>query len=244
MYCDIIRKGSCTRGLAKMEDYKEWRHIFKLDPNKPLDDASLEAVCTSGTDAVVIGGTDGVTFDNTIELLGRVRRFTVPCVLEVSTMASITPGFDYYFIPTVLNSDDALWFKGLHHKAIKEFGPFLNWDELVVEGYCILNPDSKVAKLTQAKTDLSEEDVLAYAQLAENMFHLPIFYVEYSGTYGNPTLVAALTEHLHNTRLFYGGGIDNYEKAVEMAKYADTIVVGNSIYDNLKLALETVKAVR
>lgn len=227
-----------------MEDYKNWRHIFKLDPNKSLDDMSLEVICMSGTDAVIIGGTDGVTFDNTIELLGRVRRYTVPCVLEVSTIASISPGFDYYFIPTVLNSNDALWFKGLHHKAIKEFGPLLNWDELIVEGYCILNENSKVAKLTKAETDLTEEDVIAYAKMAENLFHLPIFYVEYSGTYGDPTLVASLKDKLRETKLFYGGGIDSRDKAIEMAKHADTIIVGNVIYENLPEALKTVKAVK
>ncbi|MFA8438286.1 heptaprenylglyceryl phosphate synthase [Pueribacillus sp. YX66] len=227
-----------------MEDYKNWRHIFKLDPNKSLDDMSLEVICMSGTDAVIIGGTDGVTFDNTIELLGRVRRYTVPCVLEVSTIASISPGFDYYFIPTVLNSNDALWFKGLHHKAIKEFGPLLNWNELVVEGYCVLNENSKVAKLTNAETDLTEEDVIAYAKMAEKMFRLPIFYIEYSGTYGDPTLVASLKSELRETRLFYGGGIDSRHKALEMANYADTIIVGNVIYENLKEALKTVEAVK
>lgn len=243
-YCDIMRKGCSTRGLTDMEDYKSWRHAFKLDPNKPIDDASLEAVCTSGTDAVIVGGTDGVTFDNTIELLGRIRRFTVPCVLEVSTLASISPGFDFYFIPTVLNSSEALWFKGLHHEAIKQFGPLLNWDELAVEGYCILNAESKAAKLTRAETDLTKEDVIAYAQLAENLFHLPIFYLEYSGAYGDPSLAAAVKKHLRQTRLFYGGGIDSREKAMEMAKHADAIIVGNSIYENLDRALETVEAVK
>lgn len=227
-----------------MDEIKEWRHIFKLDPNKPIDDDSLEAVCMSGTDAVIIGGTDGVTYDNTVDLLARVRRFAVPCVLEVSTIQSISPGFDYYFIPMVLNSNHVLWFKGLHHQAIKQFGSLLNWDELFVEGYCVLNPDSKVAKLTDAETDLTEEDIVAYAEMAEHLFHLPIFYLEYSGTYGDISFVKAVKNVLKNTRLFYGGGIDNRQKAYEMAEYADTIIVGNVIYENLSKALETVEAVK
>lgn len=227
-----------------MEELNSWRHIFKLDPNKPIDDESLEAICLSGTDAVIVGGTDGVTFDNTVELLGRIRRFTVPCILEVSNIASISPGFDYYFIPTVLNSNDALWFKDLHHKAIKQFGSLLHWDELLVEGYCILNPDSKAAKLTKARTDLSEDDVVAYAIMAEHVFRLPIFYLEYSGTYGDASLVSSVKNVLRDTRLFYGGGIDGREKASEMAKYADTIIIGNVIYENLSKALETVEAVQ
>lgn len=227
-----------------MDEIKGWRHIFKLDPNKAIDDDSLEAVCMSGTDAVIIGGSDGVTFDNTVDLLARVRRFAVPCVLEVSTMESISPGFDYYFIPMILNSNNALWFKGLHHQAIKRYGSLLNWNELFVEGYCVLNPDSKVAKLTEAETDLTEEDIVAYAEMAEHLFHLPIFYMEYSGTYGNVSIVKAVKNVLKNTRLFYGGGIDDRLKAREMAKHADTIIVGNVIYENLSKALETVEAVK
>ena len=118
------------------------------------------------------------------------------------------------------------------------------WDELVAEGYCILNPNCKVAEVTNAKTDLSIDDVVAYARMAENFFRLPVFYVEYSGTYGDIEVVSAVKNELKNTRLFYGGGITSAEQAAEMAKYADTVVVGNIIYEDLKAALATVKAVK
>ena len=61
-------------------------------------------------------------------------------------MEAITPGFDMYFIPTVLNSGKRDWIIGKHHEAIKEFGHFIDWREVVLEGYCILNADSKVAR--------------------------------------------------------------------------------------------------
>lgn len=227
-----------------MQDYKDWRHVFKLDPNKPITDHELASLCQSGTDAVIVGGTDGVTFDNTIDLLSKIRRFTVPCILEVSTLEAVSPGFDYYFIPTILNSPDAKWFKDLHHKAVKEYEKLLNWEELVMEGYCILNEHSKVAQLTRAHTNLLDEDVIAYATLAEKMFQLPIFYVEYSGQYGDPQLIEKVARKLTKTSLFYGGGINSSEKAHEMAQYADTIVVGNAIYENFERALETVGAVK
>ncbi|KHF28187.1 Heptaprenylglyceryl phosphate synthase [Anoxybacillus sp. BCO1] len=87
-----------------MNEITTWRHVFKLDPNKEITDEQLEQVCESGTDAIIVGGTDGVTLENVIDLLARVRRFSVPCALEVSNIEAITPGFDYYFIPMVLNS--------------------------------------------------------------------------------------------------------------------------------------------
>ncbi|MCU9614305.1 heptaprenylglyceryl phosphate synthase [Caldibacillus lycopersici] len=227
-----------------MYDFREWKHIFKLDPNKEIKDEALEQICESGTDAIMIGGTDGVTLEKVINLMARVRRYPLPCVLEISTIDSITPGFDLYFIPSVLNSSSRDWILGQHHLAVKEFGHWINWQEMIVEGYCILNENSKVAQLTNAMTKLDAEDVAAYAQMAEKMFHLPILYIEYSGTYGNPEIVKSAKNHLENTILFYGGGIDSVAKACEMANYADVVVVGNVIYENISEALKTVQAVK
>jgi putative glycerol-1-phosphate prenyltransferase len=165
-------------------------------------------------------------------------------VLEVSEIESIIPGFDLYFIPSVMNSTNTKWVMGLHHEAVKEYGEIMSWDELIVEGYCILNGSCKAAKLTEANTELSADDVMAYARMAENMFHMPIFYLEYSGTYGDVSVVQAASSVLSSTKLFYGGGIETPEQAAEMAEYADVVVVGNVIYDDFQSALKTVKAVK
>ncbi len=224
-----------------MYNIREWRHVFKLDPNKEISEEDLERICESGTDAIIVGGTDGITLENVLSLMSRIRRYTVPCVMEVSTIESVTPGFDLYFIPTVLNSSDTRWVTGLHHEAVKEYGEIMNWDEIFVQGYCILNKDCKAAALTNANADLTEEDVAALAMMAEKMFHLPIFYLEYSGTQGDPSIVKAAKKSLQNTTLFYGGGIQTLEDAQKMAQYADVVVVGNSIYENIDAALRTVE---
>lgn len=225
-------------------ELKNWRHVFKVDPAKEISDEDLEKVCESGTDVILVGGTDNVTLDNVLDILVRVRRYTVPVALEISNVESVTPGFDYYFIPSVLNSTDTKWIKDLHHEAIKEYGDIMVWEEIIAEGYCILNSDCKVAHATKAKTDLSIDDVVAYARMAENYFKLPIFYLEYSGAYGDVEVVQAVKDVLANTSLFYGGGITTAEQAAEMAKIANTVVVGNIIYEDLQAALKTVDAVK
>ncbi|WP_391117539.1 heptaprenylglyceryl phosphate synthase [Psychrobacillus sp. L3] len=225
-------------------DYKEWRHIFKLDPAKAIDADALEKICESGTDAIMIGGSDDITLDNVIDLLMRIRRYAVPVALEVSTIESITPGFDYYFIPSVLNSVETKWVKDLHHEATKEFGEVMNWEEIIPEGYCILNPDCKAAKITNAKQPKTNDDIIAYAQMVEHMFKFPIFYMEYSGMYGDIEVVKKVKSRLVHTKLFYGGGIQNEAQAREMAAHADAIIVGNRIYENLEEALKTVHAVK
>lgn len=225
-------------------DYKNWRHAFKVDPAKQLGDKELEQLADSGTDGIIIGGTDGVTLENVLDLLVRIRRFSVPVALEVSTVESVTMGFDYYFIPTVLNSTDVKWVNGIHHAALKEYGHMMDWDEVALEGYVILNTECKAAKLTGVNESPDEEDVIAYARMAEHLFKLPVFYLEYSGTLGDPAIVKAAARVLQNTRLVYGGGIRSAEDAKMMAELADTVIVGNIIYEDLKAALSTVEAVK
>lgn len=229
-----------------MYDVREWRHVFKLDPNKEIDDQLLERVCESGTDAIIVGGSDGVTLDNVLELMVRVRRYPLPCVLEISSLEMVTPGFDLYFIPTVLNTKRSEWITGLHAAAMKEYGELMNPDELVVEGYCIANPECKAAKLTGATEKPDTEDIAAYARLAGHLWKLPVFYLEYSGTYGDIEAVKKAGELLAETRttFFYGGGIRTAEQAKEIGQHADVVIVGNAVYDSPEEALKTVTAVK
>lgn len=222
---------------------EEWKHVFKLDPDREIGDEALERICLSGTDAVMVGGSSGVTFDNTVDLLARIRRYEVPCVLEVADTEAIVPGFDLFMIPIVLNAGDTQWIVGRHQQALKEYGAILDWDELVPEGYIILNGESTAAKLTEADAQLDAKDVDAYARIADRLFRCPIVYLEYSGVFGDMELVGRVKRLLSQSRLFYGGGIDSPEKAREAAKAAHTVVVGNAVYDDLERALATVPAV-
>lgn len=221
----------------------EWKHVFKIDPAKEISESALTELCYSGTDAIMVGGTDNITFDAVLEMLSRVRRFPVPVVLEISELEAITPGYDYYFIPMVLNSKDKTWVMDKQHQAIKEYKTMMNWEETLMEGYCIMNEDAKAFQKTNCTFPL-QEDVLAYAFMAEHIFHLPIFYIEYSGVFGNTQLVKQVSEELKQTKLFYGGGIATEAEARAMSAYADVIVVGNSIYTNFEEAMNTVQAIK
>lgn len=213
-----------------MIDHRRWRRIIKLDPARPLSDGRLAEVCAWDIDAVVLGGSGGYGSKEALGLLDRVRRHPLPVALEVSDPGAICPGFDLYLIPMVLNSADVEWVVGHHQEAIKRYGDVMDWEKVIVEGYCILNPQAAAARLSRARADLSADDVVAFARLAEHLLRLPIFYLEYSGTYGPPGLVAAVRQVLSGTRLWYGGGITTAQQACEMEAAADTVVVGNAIY--------------
>lgn len=156
----------------------------------------------SQTDAIMIGGTDDVTEDNVIHLMSRVRRYPLPLVLEISNIESVMPGFDFYFVPTVLNSTDVAFHNGTLLEALKTYGHSIDFEEVIFEGYVVCNADSKVAKHTKANTDLTIEDLEAYAQMVNHMYRLPVMYIEYSGIYGDVSKVQAVSEHLSETQLF------------------------------------------
>jgi len=221
------------------------RHLVKLDPDKPADECLIEKVVESGTDGVVVGGTQNITREKVLKLFRLLKPYPILKFLEVSCKDAITFGFDKYLIPIVLNSASTQWIIGAHQEVVKKAGNLIDWNGLIPEGYIVLNPDSAVAQLTQAITSLSKQDVWAYASCGENLFSLPIIYIEYSGLYGDPELLKHAKTALNKSRLFYGGGIDNGQKAEEMAKFCDAIVVGNMVYtDKIKYLKETVKAVK
>ncbi|OUN01462.1 MAG: geranylgeranylglyceryl/heptaprenylglyceryl phosphate synthase [Paenibacillaceae bacterium ZCTH02-B3] len=224
--------------------FRTWRHVFKLDPDRAIDDRTLERVCRSGTDAVLLGGSSGVTYGKTVELLTRVRRYEVPCALEVTDPSLAVPGFDGYFVPMVLNARHRDWWIGRHAEALRRFGRLVPWDITAGEAYIVLNGDSAVARVTDADTGLDADGVAAYCQLADRLWRVPVVYLEYSGVFGDMELVRRVRGMLKQARLFYGGGVRSPQQAREAARAAHTVVVGNAVYDDPDAALATVEAVK
>ncbi|TCI35179.1 MULTISPECIES: heptaprenylglyceryl phosphate synthase [unclassified Exiguobacterium] len=225
-------------------DFQTWRHVFKLDPNKQLDESALAALLRSGTDAFLIGGTDGVDAENTFALYARLQGCGIPVALEMSHPEHAIRGFDHYFIPTVLNAGTVDWVVGHQMRAFERYGHLFDSNNVTGQGYIVLNPEAKVAAVTGARATLTLEEVVAYAETGHHLFRLPSLYLEYSGTLGSPDVVKEVKLALPDAHVFYGGGIDGSDTARMMAEYADTIVVGNIIYDNLEGALATVQVVR
>ena len=225
--------------------WADWNHILKLDPDKDLPKGvTYGDLCATGTDAVEVGGTMGMTEENMTAVIEACAEHDVPLYQEPSNPGVVVDNdaLEGYLIPTVFNAGSPFWITGAHKEWVRIEGD-LEWDRTFMEAYIVLNPEADVATLTEADCDLSAEDVGAYARIAEHMFGQEIVYVEYSGTYGDPKIVESAAEALEDSTLFYGGGIHDYDSAHRMATHADVIVVGNLAHDaGVDAVRETVEA--
>jgi len=225
-------------------NWKKWVHITKLDPDRSLDRDAIETVATSGTDALMLSGTLDVTPEKLEVLYDCVRDYNLPIVVEPADPGGARfDGMDLVFVPSVLNASHPRWIVGKHEAWVRDYP--IDWSRVVPEAYIVLNPDSSVAKVTGSDCTLSPADVAAYATVADRYFRFPVVYIEYSGTYGDPAVVHAVSEAVTNARIFYGGGINSADRAAEMSGYADTIIVGNAVYEaGIEALKATVRAVR
>jgi len=227
-------------------NWKTWAHVTKLDPDKHLPQGAIEEIATSGTDALMLSGTLNVTPENLSELLDLVSAYGLPLVVEPAgpECAIFDGAIDYLFVPSVMNTDDVRWIVGKHHTWLRHASSIM-WDMVVPEAYIVLNPNSAVGRVTGANCALSAEDVAAFAEVADRYFHFPIVYIECSGTYGDPSIVQAAANAVEHATLYYGGGIRSAEQAAEMGRIADTIVVGNAVYEEgIDVLRATVRAVQ
>ncbi|MFP4628004.1 MAG: phosphoglycerol geranylgeranyltransferase [Halobacteriales archaeon] len=224
-----------------------WSHLLKVDPDKSLPgEVSYGDLAATGTDAIVVGGTTGVTAEKTRRVIEACADLGVAVYQEPSNPEAVVLDgpVDGYLVPVVLNAGDVFWVTGAHKDWLAG-GGHIDWTITTTEAYVVLNPDSSVAAYTDADCDLEPDEVAAYATVAEQLLGQEIVYVEYSGRLGDPAMVAAAADALEAATLFYGGGIRNYDGARAMAAHADVIVVGDLLHDEgIAAVAETVRGAR
>ena len=226
--------------------WSEWNHILKIDPDKELvDGETYDDVCATGTDALMIGGTTGITAEKMERVVAACADHNVPLYLEPSAPEVVINDdhLEGYFVPTVFNTTNPFFLLGAHKEWARSAEGRLPWSRIHMEAYIVMNPDASVASYTAADCDLDADDVAAYATVAEQLFGQDIVYVEYSGMFGDPDIVDAAASGLEDATLFYGGGIRDHESAATMAERADVIIVGDLVHDEgVDAVAETVTA--
>lgn len=249
-------------------DWADVTHVTKVDPAEPLPD-DLDVL--GRTDLVLVGGSDGVTTANSLRAIERIKDAfpDLPVLQEPYSGSHVSSdtvdAADRLAIPAVYNGDSAN-FVDKHVEFFTEVGqkpdeilgsslPVVGdliaskgrdavtdlSEKMLAEGYVVQNLDSKAASESGVDTVYTPEEVAGAALATESFYDFPVFYVEYSGTYGGPDDVEAAAQYLDDTTLLYGGGIQSQEQTREILDAgADAVVVGDCFHDDPEQFIDTI----
>lgn len=249
-------------------DWDRISHITKVDPAEELPS---DLTLLEGTDLVIVGGSDGVTTENTLDVTQQIRaQFPEMTIFQEPyssnhVSSETIQAVDCLSIPAVYNGDHDHFvekqvdlFTEVGSKPEEALGSGLPIigdlisskshdvvskisERIIGEGYVIQHIDSKAAEMAGVDTSYTTDQVAGAALATESFYGFPIFYIEYSGTYGGPEDVKAASKYINETVLLYGGGIESSQQTKEiLTAGADAVVVGDCFHDDPDQYLQTI----
>jgi phosphoglycerol geranylgeranyltransferase len=210
-------------------------HMALLDPDKQdCREAGIIAkkMMEAGTDAVMIGGSTGVTSENLSETARTIKEASgLPTIHFPGSPTALSKDVDAIFFMSMVNSTDPFWIMNaqahasIHIKKLKI--------ETISLGYIIVEPGMKVGEVGKAAA-IRHDDIeraVGYAVACE-MFGMDLVYLEAGSGAGipvPPTMISAVKKEI-SVPLIVGGGIRTPE-AAEAARLAgaDAIVTGTFV---------------
>ncbi|HKM09570.1 MAG TPA: geranylgeranylglyceryl/heptaprenylglyceryl phosphate synthase [Candidatus Methanomethylophilaceae archaeon] len=210
-------------------------HLALLDPDKQnSEDAGKLAKLAkeAGTDAIMIGGSTGVTSDNLGETAKAIREMSgLPSIHFPGGPHELSSEVDAIFFMSLVNSSDPVWII----KAQAYAAPYvkkLNIEALSM-GYILVEPGMKVGEVGKAELIKHTEidKAVGYA-LACEILGMDFVYLE-AGSGANVPVPADMISAVKNAisiPLIVGGGIRTPEAAKAAREAgADAIVTGTFI---------------
>ena len=210
-------------------------HLALLDPDKQDGrEAGIIAkkMKEAGTDAIMIGGSTGVTSENLSETAVAIKETSgLPTIHFPGGPGALSKNVDSIFFMSMVNSMDPFWIIKAQAGAsayIKKLGI-----EIISLGYIIVEPGMKVGEVGRADAIKHNEidRAVGYA-LACEMFGMDLVYLEAGSGADRPVppeMISAVRKVL-SIPLIVGGGIRTPEaaKAARLAG-ANAIVTGTFI---------------
>lgn len=221
--------------LARLEKHK--LHMTLIDPAKqPAEEAAEIAAKAfrAGTDAIMVGGSTGVTSENLDEAIRLIKsKVNLPVIYFPSGANAISKRCDAIYFMSMLNSRNVKNVTGEHAKGapiIKKLGI-----EPISMGYVIVEPGMKVGEVGEAnlvrRDDL--QTIVGYA-IATEYFGMDLFYMEAGSGAPEPVpaqMITAVSESV-GIPIVVGGGIVSPHQAGVVASAGADIVVTGTLVEN------------
>lgn len=210
-------------------------HMTLLDPDRQssAEAAAMSAEAASaGTDAIMIGGSTGVTQDKVDETVLAVKEAAkLPVILFPANAANLSPHADALYFMSLLNSRDPRLIIGEQRLA----APIVRaWGlETIAMAYLVVEPGMRAGQVGDAELISRKSPTVAvqYA-LAAQMLGMKLVYLEAGSGAPEPVpdrLIRAVREAI-DIPLVVGGGIRTVEAARAVAKAgADVVVTGTIV---------------
>lgn len=210
-------------------------HMTLLDPDKqtPRDAGEMAAhAAKARTDAIMVGGSTGVTQDKVDETVLAIKQAAgVPVILFPASAANLSPHADAIYFMSLLNSRDPRFIVGEQRIAA---GAIRAWAlETIPMAYLVVEPGMRAGEVGRADLLPRGNPTLAiqYA-LAAQMLGMKLVYLEAGSGAPEPVppgLVRAVKAAV-DIPVVAGGGVRTPEAARGLARAgADVIVTGTIV---------------
>jgi phosphoglycerol geranylgeranyltransferase len=214
-------------------------HMVLIDPAKQSTDKSFELAeksIAAGTDAIMIGGSTGITSEGIDSLILKIKKsYSTPIILFPNGVGAISRYADAIYFMSMLNSKNLKYVirqQVAGARIIKEYGI-----EPISMGYLVIEPGMTVGRIGEAEL-IKREDVetaIKYAIAAEYL-GMKLFYIEAgSGAALSAPLqmVKSVKENI-TIPLIVGGGIRNAATARDISNSGADIIVTGTILEEVK----------
>src|SRR5947209_4642948 len=228
-------------------------HMTLLDPDKqtPPDAASLSSeAAAAGTDAIMVGGSTGVTQDKVDATVLAIKEAAkLPVILFPASAANLSPHADALYFMSLLNSRDPRLIVGEQRLAapiVKAWGL-----ETIPMAYLVVEPGMRAGEIGDAELISRKTPTVAvqYA-LAAQMLGMKLVYLEAGSGAPEPVpdrVIRAVRDAI-DIPVVVGGGIRTPEAAQAVTQAGADIVVTGTIVEvaregeALRRIIEAVKA--
>lgn len=233
---------------------KRKMHMTLIDPAKQAPEVAgemAEKACEAGTDAIMVGGSTGITQENLDTTVDSIKsRCKLPVIYFPSGANAISRSCDAIYFMSMLNSRNVRNITGEHARGapvIKKLGI-----EPISMGYVIVEPGMKVGEVGEAEP-IRRGDIqtlVGYA-IATEFFGMDLLYLEAGSGAPEPVpleMIRAARESV-DIPLVLGGGIVTPEQAASIAVAGADIIVTGTLVENgdfaakLKLLVNAVHSV-